>query len=332
MNMNEQQRRLYEYLGYQPPSPSVEAALDRGEAESAQAELPPLEPDDIAELERALNRNPEETLARARSMIDENISEAELRATIGRARMVLSSPKTAIDSFEAEAEHLDTANTLPPGFDFEGMDLDEIDITPGDNKFEAVADALRWILFAGPGLITQVFKADFRRHGDVESRFAYSLDEPGDGTPLDVALFSDFGTGRYYSRYIAKQFRVKKFPYAVHLGDVYYAGRSKEYQDNFAALLDPILSDTKLFALNSNHEMLSGGKPYYKFMDKRRASHPEKQEQEGSYFSLASPHFQIVGIDTAYFGHGRYKEQGLIDWLADTLGAGRAAGRVNILL
>jgi hypothetical protein len=326
--MNEQHRKLYEYLGYLPPGPGV----DRREEDSAQAELPLLELDDIADLERALDSNPEETLARARLMIDENISETELRATIGRARLALNSPDTAIALMEAEAAHQDAANPLPPGFNFEGLDLDEINIKPGDSKFEAVADALGWVLFGGLGLLTQVFKADFRWHGDSASRFAYSLDEPGDGRPLDVALFSDFGTGRYYSRYIAKQLRTRKFPYAIHLGDVYYAGRSKEYQDHFSALLDPILTDTKFFTLNSNHEMCSGAKPYFKFMDKRRAWRPEKQKQEGSYFSLSSSRFQIVGIDTAYFGHGRYKEEELIDWLAETLGAGRAAGRLNILL
>ena len=43
-------------------------------------------------------------------------------------------------------------------------------------------------------------------------------------------MFSDFGTGLYHSRYIAKQFRERPFPYAIHCGDVYYAGRKSEFE------------------------------------------------------------------------------------------------------
>lgn len=355
--MDEQLRRLYERLGYMGPLPADEpepAAEDESLASATQpqapppsevaeeptaipqavddAEMPPIGFAGLDELERALNTRPEETLARAREAIDENISETELRATIARARAALDSPGTADSSLQAESAHFDSANPLPPDFDFEGIDLGEIPINPGDTKFETVADALGWAFLAGPFLLTQVFKADFRRHGDFASRFAYELPEPGAGAPLEVALFSDFGTGRYHSRYIAKQLRTRKFPFAFHLGDVYYAGRRSEFEQFFAAPLDPLLPDTTLFALNSNHEMYSGGKPYFQFMDRRRAAHPATQRQEGSYFSLSSSHFQIVGIDTAYFKHGRHKEEKLLAWLTETLRAGRDAGRVNILL
>lgn len=343
--MDEARKRLYERLGYTGPLDetqtgaaeefeSVRAAeTTPAEPQAADpAELPPLGPEGIDELERALNTNPEETLRRAREVIDENISEAELRATVARARAALASPEAAIASLDAEDELFESVNKLPPGFDFPGMSLGEININPGDTKFETVGDALGWALFAGPFLLTQGFKARFRRHDDFASRFAYELAEPAAGGALEVALVSDFGTGRYHSRYIAKQLRERRFPYAFHLGDVYYAGRRSEFEKYFAAPLDPLLAGTELFALNSNHEMYSGGKPYFEFMDKRRAAHPARQKQEGSYFSLASSRFQIVGIDTAYFDHGRHREPGLLAWLGETLRAGRAAGRVNILL
>lgn len=353
--MEERHRRLYEQLGYTGPlgetdeagadvipsgaatgSAAADLVPDAPQAAGADVpqtdELPPLGPEGLDELERALDAYPEETLARARAALDEDISETELRANIARARAALESPDTAVAALEMQHAHMDAANPLPSDFAFEGMNLDEIDIRPGDTKFETVADAPRWVIFSAPSIITQVFKARFRRHTDFASGFAYDLDEPGAGGPLEVALFSDFGTGLYHSRYIAKQLRERKFPYAVHCGDVYYAGRRSEFEEFFAAPLDPLLADTQLFALNSNHEMMSGGRPYFEFMDRRRAEHPARQKQEGSYFSLASSRFQIVGIDTAYFDRGRHKEPGLLAWLAETLRAGRAAGRVNILL
>jgi hypothetical protein len=299
------------------------------------AEIPPLGPEGVAQLEESLNRNPEETLIRAREAFDEDISETELRAMIAQARMALDSPETAIASLEMDSLHLEAANPLPPDFSFDGMDLNEIPIKPGDTKFETVADAIGWALFAGPFVLTHGSRDKFRWHSSpshVTSRFSYPLAEPSAAAPLEIALFSDFGTWRYYSRYIAKRLRTRKFPYAIHLGDVYYAGRRSEFEKYFEAPLDPILADTTLFALNSNHEMYSAGIPYYEFMDKRRAKHPSKQLQEGSYFCLRSEKFQVVGIDTAYFDRGRYNELELLDWLTNILREGRNAGRANILL
>ena len=350
--MEEKYRRFYESLGYTGPAlPSeLEASVVTNEGgpgvleEVAEglpevpapqedwAEVPPLGPEGIDELEEMLNTRPEETLAKAREVFDERISEAELRANIARARMALRSPELAVAVRETESALFEVSNQLPPGFTFEGMDLNEIDIKPGDIKFETVADWAGWLFLAGPFVLTKGPRDKFRWHNGAASRFVYDLEEPTAAAPLEVALFSDFGTGRYHSQYIAKQLRVRKFPYAFHLGDVYYAGRRSEFRDFFAAPLDPILADTRLFALNSNHEMYSAGKPYYEFMDRRRNAHPEKQQQEGSYFCLRSSRFQIVGIDTAYFGHGRFEEQALRDWLTQTLREGKNAGRVNVLL
>lgn len=360
--MDERHRKLYASLGYTGPAARVDLRpsefnleklsaipdalpvatdVDGGTAPPEQvivrtdpAEVPPLSPEGADELEEALNSDPEQTLARAREVLDENLTEADLRARIEGARMALRSPETAVPAIEAASAHLAAANPLPTGFTFEGMDLDEIPIDPGDSKFESSGDWLGWMIGAGPFLLTSSSKDKFRWHNSPEhasSGFIYSLDEPG-AAPLQIALLSDFGTGRYHSRYISKQLRTQAFPYAFHLGDVYYAGRRSEFEDYFAAPLDPILGHTQLFALNSNHEMYSGGKPYFEFMDKRRASHPGRQKQEGSYFCLRSSKFQIVGIDTAYHSHGRHKEPALLEWLSKTLSEGKSAGRTNILL
>jgi hypothetical protein len=360
--MDERHRRLYASLGYTGPAaridltpseinlekisavpemPPAAPGVDGGTVPAVEAsvridpaEVPPLSPEGADELEEALNSDPEGTLAGARKLLDENLTEAELRARIEGARMALRSPETAVPAIEAVSAHLAAANPLPDGFTFEGMDLTEIPIDPGDSKFESSGDWLGWMVGAGPFLLTSASKAKFRWHNSPEhagSGFTYPLDEPG-AAPLRVALVSDFGTGRYHSRYIAKQLRAQAFPCAFHLGDVYYAGRRSEFEDYFAAPLDPILGHTQLFALNSNHEMYSGGRPFFEFMDRRRASHPGMQKQEGSYFCLRSSKFQIVGIDTAYHSHGRHKEPALLEWLAKTLSEGKDEGRANILL
>src|SRR5262249_46965444 len=156
----------------------------------------------------------------------------------------------------------------------------------------------------------------FRWHSDPQypSKFMYTLPEPSPDAPVKIALFSDFGTGLYHSLYIARQFAHHHYPYAIHLGDVYYAGRRSEFVNYFESPLRPILPSTKLFTLSGNHEMYSGGGPYFNYISSRKQAFPH-QEQEGSYFVLRSQQCQIVGIDTAYFGHARYAQADLFDWL-----------------
>ena len=47
--------------------------------------------------------------------------------------------------------------------------------------------------------------------------------------------------------------------YAIHLGDVYYAGTRSEVQALTLTPLRPLLRRSRVFTLNANHEMLSGG-------------------------------------------------------------------------
>jgi hypothetical protein len=301
------------------------------------AELPPLDAAGLDQLEAMLNRHPRKTLTRMREVIDGKMTEAQLRSAIERARQALRAPREAVAALEAEQTFLAAAAAaLPMNFTFDGMDLNEIPINPSDRKFENddMAGIFGWIFGAGPFVLTQPRRETFRFHTQppFTSGFIYPLEDPTPNAPLDIALFSDFGVGRYYSKYIAKQLRTKKFPYAIHLGDVYYAGRRSEFAEYFEALLDPLLADTSLFALNSNHEMYSGGVPYFDYISKRAALQPAKQKQEGSYFCLRSQQFQIVGIDTAFFGHGRYRETALLEWLQEVLRFGRQTGRVNVLL
>lgn len=345
--MEQDVARFYRALGYEefasheveegethsaPVAFSGAAAQPAGEA-TARGELPPLGPADVEALQRQFEQDPQALVDWYRQTWDADITEEDVRAAMAQAEMAFRAPDAAAAAVEAQMAFA-RAPRLPAEFSFPEMALDVIPINPGLTKFETKADALGWILFSGPQFVfgELLSRAPFRwhNHPDYPAGFVYEMANPAPGTPVDVALFSDFGTGLYHSRYIARQLARRQFPYAVHLGDVYYAGRISEFRDNFEAPLNPILEHTELFTLNANHEMLSGGIPYFDYIDRRRTG--DNQRQEGSYFCLRADRFQLIGIDTAYFEQGRYREAGLLEWLEKVLSAGRRDGQINILL
>jgi predicted phosphodiesterase len=110
---------------------------------------------------------------------------------------------------------------------------------------------------------------------------------------LRIALASDWGTGLYGAPVIAKDIATKcgEFDIVAHLGDVYYAGAEKEMQQRF---LDawPRCPGIINRALNGNHEMYSGGTPYFE-------QTLPKFGQKSSYFAWQNDHWLIVALDTA---------------------------------
>lgn len=88
--------------------------------------------------------------------------------------------------------------------------------------------------------------------------------------------------------------------HAIHLGDTYYSGWPSEYERRFLPYWPVNMSEaSKLpsWTLNANHDMYSGGYGYYDTVlrDPRFAKH------EGcSYFTLQSPCWRILGLDTGW--------------------------------
>jgi hypothetical protein len=121
-----------------------------------------------------------------------------------------------------------------------------------------------------------------------------------------IAMTADWGTGLYGAPRIAKQIqRMAPFDLLLHLGDVYYSGTPEEVQERFLDLWTR--SAGKLSrALNSNHEMYSGGFGYFDL------ALPALQ-QDASYFALENKHWLLVGLDTAYVDHDLDIEQ--VAWL-----------------
>jgi hypothetical protein len=316
------------------PRPRAPRPPDPAHAAPGSADLPPLDLPAVEALHQLFRERPDELLARARLAFDKKMTHADLARSLDAVRTALTAPRQASAVVASSRALATAAHALPDTFDFDGMDLAEIDIDPGNTRFETWGDAWGWVVNTGGFLFGYPAgpKAGFRYHDDPRylSRFVYPLEGQAAGASLSVALFSDFGTGLYHSRYIAKQLRTLRFPYAIHLGDVYYAGRQAEFDAYFARYLDPLLDHTRVFTMNGNHEMFSRGVPYFRYLDARRA-HP-LQQQEGSYFCLRGATAQIIGIDTDYFGAGRFADPSLLTWLDAQLSYGRAHGLTNILL
>lgn len=159
-------------------------------------------------------------------------------------------------------------------------------------------------------------KRRFIRHTSAES---FRQDLPEDAV---VALYSDWGTGEETARRVIQQIRRINPTHAIHLGDVYYSGTKREITKRF---LEPLAqhgppAGCKHFALNSNHEMYSGGHAYFDTTLPRFG-------QEASYFNLRNPHWQLIGLDSGYEDHGLQDPQA--EWLSAQLDGG---GRKAILL
>jgi hypothetical protein len=139
-----------------------------------------------------------------------------------------------------------------------------------------------------------------------------------------IALFSDWGTGEATARRVMRQIALQNPTHAIHLGDVYFSGTKKEIQHRFLDIIDavgPPPATCTYLALNSNHEMYSGGHAYFELTLKSRFN------QEASYFNLRNAHWQLIGLDSGYEDHGLKDPQE--EWLRAQLGA---AGPKNILL
>lgn len=122
-----------------------------------------------------------------------------------------------------------------------------------------------------------------------------------------LAVLGDWGSGLYGAPISAASIQTTKpaFNSVLHLGDVYYAGTKKEVTERFLNLW-PDVPGASSWALNSNHEMFSGGSGYFEttLADARFTG------QDGSScFAWENDHFLFLGLDTAYEEHAIGAEQ-----------------------
>jgi hypothetical protein len=122
-----------------------------------------------------------------------------------------------------------------------------------------------------------------------------------DNSPT-LAIFGDWGTGLYGAPEIAK--RIEEAPdidVVLHLGDVYYSGTDGEFRDRFSKLW-PKRPTSLHRSLNGNHEMYSGGRPYWNVVQQKPF------EQKSSCFAHENESWIIVGLDTAYQDYDLYQD------------------------
>ncbi|CAN5253552.1 hypothetical protein BH10PLA2_BH10PLA2_14220 [soil metagenome] len=136
-----------------------------------------------------------------------------------------------------------------------------------------------------------------------------------------IAILGDWGTDLYGAPRIAKTVKNDPDPFALllHLGDVYYSGTETEVQERFLERW-PFRNDAVNRALNSNHEMYSGGEAYFNKTLPRFG-------QEGSYFAAQNKHWTLVGLDVAYQDHAIDDTQ--VNWLEEVL---EQAGNRKVIL
>ncbi len=125
-----------------------------------------------------------------------------------------------------------------------------------------------------------------------------------------VAIVGDWGGGNAAAQAVAQQIKKLNPNHVIHLGDVYYSGTPKEVQERFLKYWPSSGDPGKSFALNSNHEMYSGGYGYFDYTLKQF-------KQPASYFSLANDNWRFIGLDTGYDEHDLHDPQA--DWLKGQL-------------
>jgi hypothetical protein len=120
-----------------------------------------------------------------------------------------------------------------------------------------------------------------------------------------VVIVGDWGTGLPRARQVGESMRdliaapQDRQQHVIHLGDVYYSGLKREYDDHFFPFWPVRRNEAGItsWALNSNHDMFSGAWDYYDYL----LAQPQFRHQQGSsFFSLENEHWQILGLDSAY--------------------------------
>jgi hypothetical protein len=151
-----------------------------------------------------------------------------------------------------------------------------------------------------------------------------------------VAIIGDWGTGQDAAKLVLRQIANKQPDVVIHLGDIYYAGTQFEMTNYFLNIWQQVLNlGEKLdriptFTLAGNHDMYSGGGPYYDLL--------KTLGQPASYFCLRNANWQFVAIDTGYHDHNpagggdgaTYLQDTEVTWLADKVN--NAGGRRSVLL
>jgi predicted phosphodiesterase len=154
----------------------------------------------------------------------------------------------------------------------------------------------------------------------------------GDALPAKarVAIVGDWATGQDEAKQLLAQIARKGPNVVIHLGDIYYSCTDFEVDNYFYNIWSAELDLTKIktFTLAGNHDMYSGGEPFYRLLDNIK--------QPASYFCLRNADWQFLAMDTGLNDRvpsrtvATYLQDSEVLWLKDKVQ--NAAGRRTILL
>jgi hypothetical protein len=212
---------------------------------------------------------------------------------------------------------------LPPVTDTV-LEIDDTDIEPGRRLFGRFQPAdFRWVAEIGIAKALSMFR---NRHPFN----AQPADVVGLADDARLVIVGDWGSGLPRAQRVAEHMRAKitegvtagRQVHAIHLGDVYYSGFGREYENRFLPYwpVKPEEADViSSWCVNGNHDMYSGGHGYFNTLlaDPRFAC-----QQQSSWFRIENEHWRIVGADTAWDERGIHDsrtERGLADPQASQL-------------
>ena len=164
---------------------------------------------------------------------------------------------------------------------------------------------------------------------DAKKKFAWQDPPPQTeqiaqfGNRSTLAVFSDWGTGLYGAPHIQEAIeKERRVDIVMHLGDVYYSGTKGEFHDRFTKFW-PNRPEALHRALNGNHEMYSGGRPYWAVVQEAPFN------QKSTCFAYENDRWVILGLVTAYQDFDLYQDQGHdeVAWLTSIVDGAVAKGK-----
>jgi hypothetical protein len=122
-----------------------------------------------------------------------------------------------------------------------------------------------------------------------------------------IAIVGDWGTGEDAAKGVLGRIAARTPDVVFHLGDIYYSGTEHEVQTYFYAIWQSLLGIPSVpwgqkptaaqlaarpatFTLSGNHDMYSGGAPYYTVID--------MLGQPASCFCVRNATWQFIALDT----------------------------------
>jgi hypothetical protein len=169
------------------------------------------------------------------------------------------------------------------------------------------------------------------------NRVPFRAPEPGNDYVKDmaddavIAMAGDWGAGNDIARAVGAKMAACNPHYTIHLGDVYYSGTVTEEQENFVDLWPA--GSVASYALNSNHEMYSGGHGYFNIALTAPAF---AAHEDRSFFALKNANWLLIGLDSAHAADGAMYSKGRIaepqfSWMKSVV-AKYGSGRKIIVL